>query len=302
MMNPKDLEPPKDKISVVRFIPAQQNESASNVRRALIHHFLPTETDLEATLSISNKYFDAKVRFSDIGNTILADKNHLWVEDGIILTFQDSKTNAITMRESFDALDSVHTSAQPCGDVLRLCVGIQAVDDGANLLLDESLLEQEYQRRILWCLDRGYEYIEADMTEEGRKKGHEDREKEGYARILEAFQGTIWSSAVRVGGAKDDLVERKVSNSSKAVVDGDALESKVSDVATKIPDLHPTDESYFENLDRVMREAIRIREDARSGTLTDEERRKRAGDAATALMGLLGQMGLDEDEEDSDNE
>ena len=251
------------------------------------------ELDGDCIVSLSNKYFDAKVRFSDIGYTIIQTESSVTVvEDGIILTFQDSKTNASIMRESFDALDSQHSlaqSIQQCGDVIRLCVGIYDAGCIGTNPMEEALLEEEYQRRVLWCLDRGYEYIEADMSEEGMQKGHEDREKDGYARILEAFQSTIWSSAVKVETAEGETpTEKSVSE------DQNALELNELE-AIQIPH---TEETYFENLDHVMREAIRIRDDARSGTLSDEERRKRAGDAAMALMGLLEQMGFDEDEDD----
>jgi hypothetical protein len=48
----------------------------------------------------------------------------------------------------------------------------------------QSLLR--YTRRVLWCLDHGYEYVQVDLMEYGRSIGHSDREKEGFARIVEA--------------------------------------------------------------------------------------------------------------------
>ena len=51
-----------------------------------------------------------------------------------------------------------------------------------------------------------------------------------------------------------------------------------------------------------MTEAKRIREASQSESMTDEERRQRAGDTAMRLMGLLDKLGFDDDEEDSSNE
>lgn len=302
-MKNKDTESSEGKIpsvSIVRFISAQ-NE-ANILRRALTQHFYPSEVvdnlddhdNAVTLLSLSNKYFNAQVQFLDIGETFTDESSsYKTFEDGIILTFQDSITHDKNMTEAFDALDSIHSlaqSIQQCGDKLRLCVGIYHTDNTSHTI-DEAVYEDEYQRRILWCLDRGYEYVQADMSEEGRKKGHTDREKEGYARILEAFQATLWSSAIRAEPTKSNEDNKYKSEG-----------PQVDDSRTKMSNTHPNEEAYFDNLDQVMREAVRIRDDARSGTLTDEERRKRAGNAAMALMGLLEQMGLDEEEEDSEVE
>ena len=51
----------------------------------------------------------------------------------------------------------------------------------------------------------------------------------------------------------------------------------------------------------MVKEAKRIREASHSGNLADEERRARAGNAAEMLMGILGQMGFDEDDDNDDS-
>jgi hypothetical protein len=55
-------------------------------------------------------------------------------------------------------------------------------------------------------------------------------------------------------------------------------------------------DKLFEHMEGVLREASRIREASKSGEMTDEERRDRAGDAAMALVNLMAQFGLDEEE------
>mmetsp|Transcript_7371 Transcript_7371/g.16121 ORF Transcript_7371/g.16121 Transcript_7371/m.16121 type:complete len:159 (+) Transcript_7371:2-478(+) len=59
------------------------------------------------------------------------------------------------------------------------------------------------------------------------------------------------------------------------------------------------DEMAFHQLEHVLSEAKLIREASKSYSMTDEERRERAGDTAMKLMGLLDRLGLD-DGDDTD--
>jgi len=50
--------------------------------------------------------------------------------------------------------------------------------------------------RVTSCGAWIVEYVEADLSEKGISSGHDARDKEGFARIVEAISGTVWSSAV----------------------------------------------------------------------------------------------------------
>jgi hypothetical protein len=64
---------------------------------------------------------------------------------------------------------------------------------------------------------------------------------------------------------------------------------------------HINDAQAFQELELLMKEATRIRDMSRNGDLSDDDRRKRATDAATLMMGLMEQMGIDDtDGDDSD--
>lgn len=163
----------------------------------------PTTKTKHAThLSVSNRYFDATVALCPLsltGATTEAEAN----EDGMMLIFDDAS------KESFDVLAGLHGMAETNhqnGDLLRLCVGLVTSED---VLLDKSskAYEDEYSRRVLWCLDHGYEFVEGVniLTPEALQMGHEAREKEGFARVVEAFQGTVWSSANVHAQAKQKL-------------------------------------------------------------------------------------------------
>ena len=273
----------------------------------------------------------------------------------------------------FDALTKVHDAAvelDRCGDLLRLCVGVHIGELSPQELRGQSSHEDEYSRRVLWCLDRGYEYVEADLSEEGRAKGHDERDKEGYARIIEAVAGTVWSAAqmgkkkkqqltkeqqgVRQqleggggGGATEwtkpiessigtDLPEnpfhidpeegqRVVTTTTRTDADKDSNGGNGDDaVGVGVNDADADSGNYgyldkaeteeettrrreereqermFDSLEGLMRQASRIREMSRGGELTDDQRRQRAGDAATLLMDLMTKLDLADGEDEDE--
>jgi hypothetical protein len=55
------------------------------------------------------------------------------------------------------------------------------------------------------------------------------------------------------------------------------------------------EERVMESLEGILREATRIRESSRSGELSDDERRKRASDAASLMMNLMSQLDTEDD-------
>ncbi len=209
-------------MSVVRLGPNSDNVSATLLRTALVSHFQDEDQGSAessvidnksgSTLTISNKYFTANVIFEDIGAT----RSEFSKEDGVILVFDalqsnpDRPSNSSTSSATFDSLALAHEETENqdgAGDLLRLCVGVTLTSPSRPEELRGQNAEKEYSRRILWCLDRGYEYVEADLSQEGQMRGHDDRDKEGFARIVEAIQGTVWSSAVMSQSTSKQLKE-----------------------------------------------------------------------------------------------
>ncbi len=205
---------------------------------------------------------------------------------------------------------------------------------------------------MLWCLDHGYEYVEADLTEYGQSIGHEDREKEGLARIVEAVGNTVWSTAkMRPRKARHlkfsyDVDKNNVT--SKSTNTGDARSIKIVDTAegddsiipavvaveateveagtendtrkhhstevttsqsdlisntttgvqpstkdVKVESLLKQEESEediskLESLEFLIKEANRIRDCARQEHISDDERRRQAGEMAIRLISAFG--------------
>eukprot|EP00934_Nitzschia_sp_Nitz4_P000103 Nitzschia sp. Nitz4//scaffold102_size76354//54677//55708//NITZ4_005638-RA/size76354-processed-gene-0.25-mRNA-1//1//CDS//3329532267//103//frame0 len=324
-------------VSIVRVGPSEDNVCAKLLRTALVDYFEESaKTDSSysgdsSRLTIANKYFRAKVALEDIQSPVPPSEPSK--EDGIILVFDSLHSNPDrTVSESaavhFDALDGAHEQAGD-GELLRLCVGVSLTPLSSQEIRGANA-DQEYSRRILWCLDRGYEYVEADLSKEGLAKGHEERDKEGFARIVEAIQGTVWSSAIMAKAKTKELqtsyeeanaqlnteFEDKEEENPYIPPNPSLLASYVpseppkdlQDVILSPDDVGPEEmaalrkdmetENLFDRMEGVIRQASQIREASKAGTMTDDERRDKASEAAMALVNLMSQFGMDDDDED----
>ena len=325
--------------SIVRIGgPPESDTPIDILRQALLSHF-PHPNDT-SSLQMNNKYFTAHVQLQPVQPTTLTHKEeeeeptnhvHPTKEDGLFLVIP-------TTFQSMDILTQWHESAerdQQAGDTLRLLIATHT-----HALPSTKEYEEMYSQRVLWCLDRGYEYVEVDVTPEGMQRGFEEREKDGFARVCEAMSGTVWGSAVMksrggeqtkntsVGSGKNVNCENRVGHeeiqgslhTTKEPVEQEEkeeeednlniLESK-SNVSSPEPASPPkpaeekedqNDEDYLDNIEQIMKEAKQIRQASQAGEMTDEERRQRAGNAATMLMGLLDQMGFDDEDSSSDED
>jgi hypothetical protein len=147
-------------------------------------------------------------------------RHHYAAEDGIILVFDAIQYNPdYPNGSSFHDLETIQsvikttTTTTTTDYLLQLCVGI-SVHSSSSFTPEQKWRgknhEDEYSRRILWCLDHGYEYIEADLSYDGQRTGHEDRDKDGFARIIEAIEGTVWSSAIQKKNATTTTSETSI--------------------------------------------------------------------------------------------
>lgn len=156
------------------------------------------------TLLLSNRYFSARVALKSIHDDTPSPDGLTLKEDGILL---------LSTTEDLRGLDTIHEQAisRGAGDLLRICVvvttGTEVPQQHQHLYKTPKEIEEEYAKCVLWCLDRGYEYIPScDLSDEGVSRGHDERDKDGFARLVEAIQGTVWSSAVMVGRGSNALI------------------------------------------------------------------------------------------------
>ena len=324
--------------SIVRIGPLNSNDGCYTalLRSSITNHFTTSSSSNEDDdddaeknglhrVVISNRYFDASVVFAGLNeSTNVITPSESTVEDGIILVFDSSPSASQDM--CFDSLNKLHESAEKStdlGDLLRLCVGVCF---GPSPLADGTKAsEEEYSRRVLWCLDRGYEYVEADMSPMGMESGHNDRDKEGFARIIEAVSSCMWSSRVMKKraavattkaaaaaantGNENATANADTTTSSNPKSDAEREKSAVASLMQGVDQdnesRNKTDEikqqeMAFHELERVIADAKNIRESSQNDSMSDEERRKRAGDTALRMMELFDKLGFGDDEEDSD--
>ena len=186
--------------SILRMGGPQGSEIAISILKDHLSNHFPSQSSQSQSqsqsqshhLQISNKYFTAQVNLLPFHEQQDQDEAQdqdqiqtLNKEDGILLIFPSST--------HIDNLTQIHDDIpqDKLGDTLRLCISTSAKP--IAITKEYELL---YSQRVLWCLDRGYEYVEVDLSEEGLMRGFDDREKDGFARVVEAMGGTVWSSAV----------------------------------------------------------------------------------------------------------
>lgn len=274
---------------------------------------IPAKTEL----SIVNKYFSAKVDLEPLSAT--GDKK----EDGIILCYPSE------MKDLDSFLSSIHHRAigLGAGDLLCLCISIVSGETS----------EEEYSKRVLWCLDHGYEYIEVNFSKDGLTKGFDLREKDGFPRAIEAIMSTMWSSAVMHSKKKKNISaisETETINKQSTIPISSPSEIPVSDSTNTIKtntnepvakeekskssdeiieeimekeeketnQEKEKEEQIMDDIERVMHNASRMRELSKSGMISDEKRREQAGDIAMKLMELFDSAFDDDGEDDSDND
>lgn len=298
-------------VSILRIGPFHQDSNcAEKLQKAILDHdkvTMQTSTQKHHQpylLQVSNKYFAANVLLQDILSPEIKG-----TEDGIILVFDEAlsvstsstrKPTIASASSSFNAVVSLYEQQEPIhtpGEMLRLCVGIQPADSCSD---DSKEHQAEYSRRVLWCLDHGFEYVSADLSAHAIQSGHDERDKEGFARVMEAIYGTMWSSSVLHNPTTNNanlvktVMQSRQSDQNPPVVEN----SKVTADETEYKEnsLHAND-CPDDTFDLAIQEARRIREVSTTADLSNEQRRKRADDAASLVLKMMNEMGM-EDEED----
>ena len=125
----------------------------------------------------------------------------------------------------------------------------------------------------MWTTGGGDDYgVAAEAT--SPRINDAEREKAAVASLMEGVPEIDDPAAASDGGGADEQERRQQWN----------------------------DEMKFHRLEQALGEAKRVREASKSNSMSDEERRERAGDVAAQLMGLLDELGLGEDDSDDDPE
>lgn len=341
--------------SVVRIGGPTGSEVAIGIiQKQLLHHFQHSSGNDDERcplIQFNNKYFDAFVRLKSIlddkkkENDDDCDDPINEKEDGVILIFPSDNASIDTFTEIHNQME---TNIHDLGDTLRLCLTTTTINNNSTTTTMTKKEEEElYSQRVLWCLDHGYEYIDVDLSQEGLTSGFDNREKDGFARVVEAMRGTVWSSAIMKSRSskcattstssitdvnnnitrsdpnkcmsmcseqktmtKDDNCEHQNVNNNIGNQESETTKDKIYSINTNTQEEETRKddeddakrEKILDDIEQVMKEASRIRKESRNGEMTDDERKKRAGDAASMLLGLLDQIGFGDDNEEEDSD
>jgi hypothetical protein len=104
-----------------------------------------------------------------------------------------------------------------------MCIGthVSSTNDDVDGSSTATIINKdEYSRRVLWCLDRGYEYVSVDLSSHGMTTGFDVRDKDGYARVIEAIETCMWSCRVMKGSSPGGGVQSSSSVQHQCAVKG----------------------------------------------------------------------------------
>jgi Alpha and gamma adaptin binding protein p34 len=152
----------------------------------------------------------------------------------------------------------------------------------------DSLTEEERYKCSVWALDHSCEFVEIDM--ENVTATHDEREKEGLPRLIEALHANMWSG-----------MERKAASSVEPTAEGGApvpIQTRTADEdkdkdTDKDHNKDDDGEDMLEKFSELLANARDFRE--KSSQLSDEERRERAAEFALKFSAIL--EGEDDDED-----
>ncbi|CAN0058489.1 unnamed protein product, partial [Ectocarpus sp. 8 AP-2014] len=166
--------------------------------------------------SITTKYYNAQISFwrqAQAAVPVLALRSAEKLEglEGIIVVFDLRQESSFDEAAQWAALVE---DREECA--FRVCVGskldLLTEDPGAGTGFGTGAetapepaksgleggdaaaaegLQERRERCLGWCLDHGFEYVEADCRDSNT--GGELREKEGVPRIVEALQSNVWT-------------------------------------------------------------------------------------------------------------
>jgi hypothetical protein len=244
--------------SIVRIGPITGTDDcgATFLRDAILRHFQrvdgggANDNDQSASLTISNRYFTANVALLGLDETISYDNlssgsndngssiSTTVEEDGILLVFDDRSSH------SFDSLGHIHDTfvvPSAIGDLLRMCIGTHAsTDNDVDGYNTASIIDKdEYSRRVLWCLDRGYEYVSVDLSTRGMTTGFDVRDKDGYARVIEAIETCMWSCRIMKSSPDGAVQSSSVVQQRAKGFNGDSvagINNKIDDTGVTMSD------------------------------------------------------------------
>ena len=257
------------------------------------------------TLSIETKYYKASVDVQVFDSAECSEAD-LEAADAFIcvLTTEEEQTNP----EEFEVHLGAGTKLSEEKDVAtRLLVKVGEVSEDSSAV-----------RLMTWALDHGFEYVYIDRT--NLMSTANEREKEGLPRLMECMHSTAWRSMessvpkqnvfrFQEGTGTSSASSGSSSNSSSSSSSTTTMNSvntasgiSIDDAAgnlfleNEVIPVETDEEMKAQNFENLMEQAMKLRDDVHSGSLSDEQRREKAAQFALQFASVFD----DDDSVDSE--
>ena len=285
------------------------------------------------TYVVNNKYFtaDLDVRRVVYGatDTEINSSSSAGSEGFVLVISQDSAESRLTSTGTgsstlqSDALLAAALVASEDDDVSVRLVVVLSPSTGDGL---EGINMPAREAWVSWCCDHSFEFVEVSTgTAAVLRETHDEREKDGLPRVVEALSSHMWRSMQSKGGngvASKNSVQTSIAPDSITAADTSAAPtpvavgtaerqlSAVTPAPTAPAESNPflaelntanTDEkdeeaSLFSMVDQA--KALRAAVDA--GSVSDEQRKTQAESIALRFAAMLDMQGGDDEDDDSD--
>jgi len=259
------------------------------------------------SIIISTKYYNANVTINryviDDNNNDISSLKEKCEAMIVLLNDKDNNSNS-------DLLSIVKCDNDDDDDLIatKLLVNIKYND----ICNDISSL-------VLWSVDNGYEYIDIDSNDSSSISIISDsREKEGFPRLIEALEATMWSSLQM----KDKVITTTSSITSEILISEQTSTIKEEQIVSseektnreykihmdsnnklilEVEDDIDEEDVFYKNFSDVIEKAKDIRAQVLSGNLSDKERRDNAAAIALQLAKMIDLNDDDDDDDDDDD-
>ena len=293
-------------------------------------------------LTVDNKYFTAKVGLSVYNSAASVAPSNSKAE-ALVVAMSLLEAAAFRLHEDTDVASLLSASATQhlsADDIpayavqLLVTVADVASGEGEAPALAELLPQAAREALVGWCCANNFELVELDAASaQTLCATHDEREKEGLPRLVEALSSHMWSSAVnksqpRKGGAGGASysstqpaptvgeVGPEVATATAAAAAAATAENKdkkekgeVKPTAAESSEsgnpFLPADPSLEEDANdpdtavfTLLNQARSVREAVEKGNMSDSDRRDAAAQMAmrfASMMNLQGESGSDSD-------
>jgi len=269
---------------------------------------------------INTKYYEANINI----NSYIFNNNDNSNDNDILLLIEKCEALIILMNDNDNndnnnILSLIKNNIDKNDITTKLLVNIK-YNNSINDNIDVSSL-------ILWSIDNNYEYIDIDCNDINNIIiTNDSREKEGFPRLIEALESTMWSSMQRKDRSSLSISSSSITTTTTATTDNLIIEETFTneteqntkkeykihmdsndkfvlevDNTNDVDDDDNDEDVFYKNFSEVIEKAKDVRAQVLAGNISDQERRENAAKIALQLAKMIELDGDDDDDYDNDD-